>query len=97
MAAWQRNTLKQQRYRSDWLTFFEYRATTVLVLTLGSGVDGFTLDPDEGKFLHTLKDIRIPSAGAIYSFNEANYRDFEEPVRRYLTCLKEGNSSVGIR
>jgi len=72
-------------------------ATTVLVLTLGSGVDGFTLDPDTGRFLHTHKDIRIPSAGPIYSFNEANFHDYEEPVKRYLDALKEGSSSVGIR
>jgi len=74
-----------------------YRATTVLVITLGSGVDGFTLDPDIGMFLHTHQDIRIPSAGPIYSFNEANFNDFDEPVRRYLLALKEGSSSVGVR
>ena len=74
-----------------------FSATTVLVLTLGSGVDGFTLDPDSGKFLHTLNDIRIPRKGAIYSFNEANWRDFDEPVRRYLSCLKEGNSSTKVK
>lgn len=79
------------------LSHFSKRATTVLVLTLGSGVDGFTLDPDIGKFLHTHKDMRIPSAGPIYSFNEANYRDFDEPVRQYLTALKMGSSSVGVR
>jgi fructose-1,6-bisphosphatase I len=66
-------------------------------LTLGSGVDGFTLDPDLGQFLHTHQDIRIPSSGPIYSFNEANFIDFEEPVRRYLLALKEGSSSVGKR
>lgn len=67
------------------------------MLTLGSGVDGFTLDPDQGKFLHTHKDIRIPSAGPIYSFNEANYREFDEPIRQYLTALKMGSSSVGMK
>ena len=72
-------------------------ATTVLVLTLGSGVDGFTLDPDKGVFLHTHPDIRIPSAGPIYSFNEANFHDFSEPVKRYLDALKDGSSSVGVR
>lgn len=74
-----------------------FSATTVLVVTLGSGVDGFTLDPDKGTFLHTHPDIRIPSSGPIYSFNEANYRDFNEPVKRYLNALKEGSSSVGVR
>lgn len=73
-----------------------FSATTVLVLTLGSGVDGFTLDPDSGRFLHTLKDIRIPRKGSIYSFNEANWRGFEEPVQRYLHMLKQGVSSVAL-
>ncbi len=72
-------------------------ATTILVLTMGSGVDGFTLDPDKGVFLHTHQDIRIPAAGPIYSFNEANFRDFSTPVRRYLSALKEGSSSIRMR
>jgi fructose-1,6-bisphosphatase I len=76
---------------------FKFRATTVLVLTLGSGVDGFTLDPDTGRFLHTHQDIRIPSSGPIYSFNEANFKDFDPPVKRFLNALKEGSSSTGIR
>ena len=74
-----------------------YRATTVLVLTLGSGVDGFTLDPDTGRFLHTHQDIRIPSAGAIYSFNEANFNDFDPPVKRFLVAQKEGSSATGLK
>jgi fructose-1,6-bisphosphatase I len=78
-------------------TTWVFSATTVLVVTLGSGVDGFTLDPDVGQFLHTHDDIRIPKSGPIYSFNEANFRDFEEPVKRYLLALKEGSSSVGMK
>jgi fructose-1,6-bisphosphatase I len=74
-----------------------HSATTVLVVTLGSGVDGFTLDPDQSKFLHTHRDIRIPSSGKIYSMNEGNFRDFDEPVRRYLAALKEGSSKAGSR
>jgi len=64
---------------------------------MGSGVDGFTLDPDKSVFLHTHPDIRIPSYGPIYSFNEANFHDFSSPVQRYLDALKEGSSSSGIR
>jgi fructose-1,6-bisphosphatase I len=64
---------------------------------LGSGVDGFTLDPDTSRFLHTHQDLRIPAAGPIYSFNEANFHDFDDPVQRYLNALKEGSSSVGVR
>lgn len=74
-----------------------FSATTVLVLTMGSGVDGFTLDPDSGRFLHTLKDIRIPRKGPIYSFNEANWRDFGAPEKRFLSMLKEGGSTTGVK
>jgi len=74
-----------------------YSATTILVLTMGSGVDGFTLDPDKGMFLHTHPDIRIPASGPIYSFNEANFHDYSSPVQRYLDALKEGSSTTGMR
>ena len=74
-----------------------YSATTVLVVTMGSGVDGFTLDPDKGVFLHTHEDIRIPKTGPIYSFNEANYRDFSSPVKNYLNSLKEGTNASAVK
>ena len=41
-----------------------YSATTVLVLTLGSGVHGFTLDPDRQIFLQTHPNMRVPDVGA---------------------------------
>ena len=74
-----------------------HSATTILVLTMGSGVDGFTLDPDKLKFLHTHPDIRIPSSGPIYSFNEANFHDFSTPVQKFLDNLKEGSNATGYR
>lgn len=75
--------------------FIVCRATTVLVVTLGSGVDGFTLDPDRGVFLQTHPDIRIPDKGPIYSFNEANFHEYSSPVQRYLDSIKAGNSVIG--
>ena len=72
-----------------------YSATTVLVLTLGSGVHGFTLDPDKQKFLQTHPNIRIPDVGSLYSFNEANYREFSEPVQHFLTNMKQAGSIGG--
>jgi len=64
---------------------------------MGAGVNGFTLDPDRGIFLHTHPDIRIPPKGPIYSFNEANFHDFSDPVQKYLDALKEGSSKMGVR
>jgi fructose-1,6-bisphosphatase I len=66
-----------------------YSATTVLVLTLGSGVHGFTLDPDRQIFLQTHPNMRIPDVGSLYSFNEANSRDYSEPVQKFLKNMKE--------
>ena len=66
-----------------------YSATTVLVLTLGSGVHGFTLDPDKQTFLQTHPNMRIPDVGSLYSFNEAYSRDYCEPVQKFLENMKE--------
>merc|ERR1711935_1103255 len=35
--------------------------------------------------------------GNIFSFNEANYRGFDEPVQKYLDLLKEGTSKGGTQ
>ena len=72
-----------------------YSATTVLVLTLGSGVHGFTLDPDKQTFLQTHPNMRIPDVGSLYSFNEAYYRDYGEPVQRFLSNMKESGTMGG--
>ena len=66
-----------------------YSATTILVLTLGSGVHGFTLDPDRQIFLQTHPNMRIPDVGSLYSFNEANSRDYSMPVKEFLKTMKE--------
>lgn len=66
-----------------------YSATTVLVLTLGSGVHGFTLDPDRQIFLQTHPNMRIPDSGSLYSFNEAYSREYSEPVQKFLENMKE--------
>lgn len=60
-------------------------------------MDGFTLDPDVGRFLHTHKDIRIPARGLIYSFNEANFNDYDEPVKKYLNSMKDFQNAKGQR
>jgi fructose-1,6-bisphosphatase I len=44
------------------------------VLTLGSGVWGFTYDSMVGEFVLSHPDIKIPEEGKIYAFNEGNYQ-----------------------
>lgn len=66
-----------------------YGDATVLVLTFGDTVNGFTLDPSLGEFLLTHKNIRIPKRGKIYSINEGNSKSFDNAVSTYVSRCKE--------
>jgi len=70
-----------------------YGPQTMLVLTVGNGVVGFTLDRETGAWRLTHDDIRIPEETKEFSINMSNMRHWEMPVRRYIhECLagKEG-------
>lgn len=66
-----------------------YSSSTIFVLTLGNGVNGFTLDPQIGEFVLTHPNIKIPKRGKIYSFNEANYFDWDPKLQDYVNGLKK--------
>jgi len=61
-----------------------YGSSTVLVLTMGMGVDMFVLDPAIGAFVRVAENLRIPNANKSYSLNEGNRRTFPEGYNRYL-------------
>jgi fructose-1,6-bisphosphatase I len=66
-----------------------YGPSTMLVLTTGHGVNGFTLDPNVGEFVLTHENMTIPADTKEFAVNMSNYRFWEEPVRRYVDeCLK---------
>jgi fructose-1,6-bisphosphatase I/sedoheptulose-1,7-bisphosphatase len=68
--------------------FALYGPATVLVLTTGDGVDGFTLDRDIGAFVLTHPRMRVPEHTREFAINSANERYWEAPVRRYIgECL----------
>jgi fructose-1,6-bisphosphatase I len=68
--------------------FAVYGPTTVLVLTVGDGVHGFTLDRETYTFVLTHPDIRIPADTQEFAINVSNQRRWEAPVRRYIDeCL----------
>jgi fructose-1,6-bisphosphatase I len=70
-----------------------YGPQTTLVLTLGHGVAMFTLDREQGSFVLTAEDIRIPEDTKEFAINMSNMRHWDTPVRRYIDeCLagKEG-------
>lgn len=61
---------------------------TIMVLTTGNGVNGFTLNPDIGEFVLTHPDITIPEDTQEFAINASNQRHWEPPVQRYIDeCL----------
>jgi fructose-1,6-bisphosphatase len=68
--------------------FALYGPSTMLILTTGDGVDGFTLDRDIGAFILTHPQLRIPQDCDEFAINASNERFWEPPVRRYIQeCL----------
>ena len=65
-----------------------YGPTTMLVLTVGDGVNGFTLDPILGEFMLTHPKLKIPEDTQEFAINASNARFWEAPVKRYVDeCL----------
>jgi fructose-1,6-bisphosphatase I/sedoheptulose-1,7-bisphosphatase len=65
-----------------------YGPTTMLVLSVGNGVAGFTLDPNLGEFVLTHPNIQVPADTHEFAINTSNSRFWEPPVKRYVDeCL----------
>lgn len=67
-----------------------YGPSTQLVMSVGSGTHGFTLDREIGNFVLTHPDIRIPQDTSEYAINASNRRFWEPPVTRYVDECKAG-------
>jgi fructose-1,6-bisphosphatase I len=66
-----------------------YGPQTTLVLTVGDGVAMFTLDREQGSFVLTQEDVRIPADTKEFAINMSNMRHWDEPVKRYIDeCLQ---------
>jgi fructose-1,6-bisphosphatase I len=74
-----------------------YSASTEFVVTFGNGVVGFTLDHDICDYKLTRPDIKIPARGSIYSLNQANEAQWDEPMRQWIHDLQEGKGQTGKR
>jgi fructose-1,6-bisphosphatase I/sedoheptulose-1,7-bisphosphatase len=73
-----------------------YGPSTMLVITTGRGVNGFTLDRDIGEFMLTHADLRIPEDTSEFAINASNSRHWEPAVKRYINeCLAGKNGPRG--
>lgn len=66
-----------------------YGSATMMVISIGSGVNGFMLDPTIGEFILTDKDMKIPQKGNIYSINEGNTHSWGEAIKEYINNQKD--------
>jgi fructose-1,6-bisphosphatase I len=61
-----------------------YGSSTVFVLSIGTGVDMFVLDPGIGAFMRVERNLRIPAGNKTYSVNEGNRKSFPKGFGAYL-------------
>ena len=67
-----------------------YGPSTLLVLTVGSGTHAFTLNREQGLFVLTRRDIRIPEETKEFAINMSNRRYWETPMQAYVADLLAG-------
>ena len=68
-----------------------YSSASMLVITTGQGVAGFTLDNSVGEFILTDPEIKVPSSTSEYSINSAYTRHWLEPEKRYVSECNAGS------
>ena len=70
--------------------FVLYGPSTMMILTTGQGVNGFTLDQDVGEFVLTHQDMKIPEDSQEFSINMSNQRFWEPAVQQYIDECMQG-------
>ncbi|NBO41597.1 MAG: class 1 fructose-bisphosphatase [Betaproteobacteria bacterium] len=71
-----------------------YGPTTMLVLTVGNGAAGFTLDPNLGEFMLTHPKLMVPVDTQEFAINASNSRFWEAPIKRYVDECLAGKSGA---
>jgi fructose-1,6-bisphosphatase I len=84
----------QQGYKQICAGFVLYGPSTMMILTTGQGVNGFTLDQDIGEFVLTHKNMSVPEHTNEFAINMSNQQFWEEPVQRYVTECMQGESGI---
>jgi fructose-1,6-bisphosphatase len=74
-----------------------YGPATMLVISVGKGTHGFTLDREIGNFILTHPDLQIPADSSEFAINSSNARFWEPPVHRYVTECQAGKSGIRSR
>lgn len=71
-----------------------YGSSTIMVLSIGRGTHGFTLDRAIGEFLLTHPYLAIPPETQNFAINTSKERFWEPPVRRYVNECLAGQTGI---
>ena len=66
-----------------------YGSSTILMMTTGEGVSGFTYDNSLGEYILSHPNLRQPQTGQIFSCNDGNELDYPAYVQTYLKTCKQ--------
>ena len=69
-----------------------YGPSTLLVISTGQGVDIFTLDPDDKRFILTESQSSITPSTQEFAINMSNQRFWAEPIQNYVADLLAGET-----
>jgi len=73
-----------------------YSSASMLVLTLGKGVAGFTLDNTLNAFVLSHPDMRVPESTNEFAINAAYSEHWQPPVKRYIAeCVAGQQGPIG--
>lgn len=71
-----------------------YGPSTMLVLTFGERVDGFTLDASTDSFVLTHPNMTIPKQACEFAINVSRLHFWDDTVQRYVAACIEGVTGV---
>ena len=74
-----------------------YGPSTMLALTVGNGVAGFTCQHGTGDFQLTHADMKVPDETSEFAINTSRYRYCDTPIRRYVDECVAGEDGIGGR
>jgi fructose-1,6-bisphosphatase I len=77
--------------------YFLFASSTLLVLTLGDGVDMYVLDPDDQRFKRAAAGLRVPDLAADIAINMSNRRFWPAPICTFVDdCLAGADGPRGV-
>ena len=74
-----------------------YGPSSMIVMTTGNGVNGFTLDPLVGEYVLTHENMTIPPVSSRFFINASLDYLWDKQLRRYVEDCMRGAEGVGGR